>query len=220
MNDGIIAVARDDFDTIDGFNTSYEERDFELNECVDVTNQSNVNGEIEYQIGRALIEDTQKVSVPYVEDGEIKSEKQWQKVVNTTDFIIAPGSFVIVTDTSGKFFFDIMEDITDTSFSRPTIDLDSYAQTRSGGNPWMYGFDNAGGNAEKGVVYGENVVEDPDMGEVLERSDKNQLGLQFSYSGNRVKMSISANGYVRIIEPGASDGFLKNFVQDEFEPFW
>lgn len=224
MKSGIIGVSSGNFGSISSLQTTRQSRGFTLNTCVNVgpVQQTSLptGSQINLQKGRALIEDTEKLSVPSVQGGQIVTNDQWEKVTSMTEFLIAPGKFVLVDDTEGLFVFDIMENQTGQSFSRPTIDLDSYAQTRPNADPWKYGFNNAGRQAEKGTVYGTDVVSDPDMGAVLNRSDKNQLGLQFSYNGRQTKMEVSKNGFIRVIEPSVGNRYIVNFIHNELQPHW
>lgn len=198
MKDGIIGIPDDKFSSINSFDTTRNSHGYTLHEAIQVgPAQTSLAGgsTLPLQQGRALAESTQKISVPSVnKNGNIKTNDKWEKVFNMTEFVIAPGEFVVVDDTSGIFLFDILQDMTGVQLSRPSIDLDAYAKSRSNATPWKYGFDNAGGKAEKGIVYGSDVVSDPDMGKVLSRSDKNQLGLEFSYNASQTKMEVSETG--------------------------
>lgn len=221
MRSGVVAVPSGDFEEIGEYDTVREERGFELAEVVDVDPpQQRLGTDLPpVQTGQALLEEAERVSVPYAEDGQIRTEEQYQKVPKLTDFLTSPGEFVVVENNDGKFFYeDILPDLTDVRFGRANINLDSYAQTRPDANPWKVGFDNAGGNAEKGTVYGDDVVNDPDMGVVLNRSNKNQLGLEFEYEGRDVKVDIAANGWVNMIEPSAGSAFFSNFIYSELMP--
>lgn len=224
MKSGIIGVCAGNFGSINSFNDTRQDKGYTLHTCVEVgpVQQSSLStgGQINLQRGRALIEDTEKISIPSVQNRQIVTNDQWEKVASMTEFLVAPGDYVLVDDTEGLFVFDIMESQTSNSFSRPTIDLDAYAQTRPNADPWKYGFNNAGTQAEKGTVYGTDVVSDPDMGAVLSRSDKNQLGLQLSYNGRQTKVEASENGFVRIIEPSVGNRYIANFIHDELQPHW
>ncbi|AZQ14517.1 hypothetical protein DOS48_06545 [Halorubrum sp. PV6] len=61
-------------------------------------------------------------------------------------------------------------------------------------------------------MYGENVFSDDEIGEVLERSQLNQLGLQFERDGQIIKTTMSESGYVEIYQPS-------NFESEDYAEF-
>ncbi len=100
------------------------------------------------------------------------------------------------------------------------MDIDAYAESRPNANPWKCGFSNAHGNIESGTVYGHDVTDDLNMGDVIDSSDKTQIGLEFEYSGTQIKMEVSGNGFVRVLEPSLRTETFLGFVEDEIAPFW
>lgn len=224
MKRGIIGTGNGNLPSMQSYTSSHQNHGMTLNECVEVGPTSSVstpNGnQITVQTGRALAEVANNVSKPTVQNGSIQSTNTWEKVASVTDFILCPNEFIIIGDTSGKFFFDILGSRNSISVTRPTIDLDAYAQTRPNALPWKYGFSNLGGNADKGVVYGTDLPNDPNMGTILQQSNKNQLGLEFQHNGRQTKMEVSASGFVRIMEPAAGSDDLAAFVSDELQPHW
>lgn len=111
--------------------------------------------------------------------------------------------------------FDILSYQYNQDVTRANIDLNEYAEeyyTAEGVDPWQVGFYGNVGNAEKGVVYGENVFSDDEIGEVLERSQLNQLGLQYNEGEYVIKNTLSESGYVELYQPS-------NFVSTDFAEF-
>jgi len=222
MESGIIGTIEGDLGQIPSFNDQDQERGYGLNTCVDVRpGQTNLQGDVVLQGGEAVTESVAEVSVPSVDDdGTITTNADYQKTFVYTEFLAVPGEFIIIDGTDGEFLFDELTARTDGFVSRATVDLDSYAESRPNADPWECGFSGASGNIDAGTVYGEDVTDDLNMGDVLESSDKNQLGLEFEYEGRDIKMEVSESGFVRILEPSMQQGTFVEFVKDEIQPHW
>lgn len=220
MREGIIAVSNTGFSTVSSTTNKKKINGYTLNECVEASVQSQLNsGRI--QTGRAVLQELESVSEIYVQNGKIMQRKTDEKITNFTDFILVPNEFIVVSDTSGKFFYEnSLPSRTGSTFSRPNIDIDSYAKSRQNADPWKVGFSNTGSNAQKGTVYGDDVTSDPDMGTVLQNSDKNQLGLEFQYNTKDTKMQISTNGYIQVSQPAINSLEFVEFIRDEIAPHW
>lgn len=225
MVEGILAVGNSNFGQINQYDNTRTVSGYTLHECVDTqpaqTTISSIGSGLSVQTGRAVYQTVETVSETYVQNGNINTRNVDEKMTNVTEFVICPDHFVLVENTSGRFFYeDIMQANTSCKFSRPNIDLDSYAKTRKSAKPWKFGFDNTGQQAEKGTVYGDDVTSDPDMGTVLKKSNKNQLGLEMTYKGKSVKMQVSSNGYVQVSKPSFNYSQFAEFIVNEIEPHW
>ena len=221
MESGIIGTIDGDLGEVPSFNNAEQERGFGLNTCVDVRpGQTNLQGDLVLQGGEAVTESVAEVSIPSVDDGTITTTEDYQKTFLYTEFLAVPGEFIIIDGTDGEFLFDQLTSYTDGFVSRATVDLDSYAESRPNADPWECGFSGASGNIDSGTVYGEDVTDDLNMGDVLESSDKNQLGLEFEYEGRDIKMEVSRSGFIRILEPSMQQGTFVEFIKDEIQPHW
>lgn len=221
MQSGIIGQIKGDFSSLDSFASTKTEQGHELTNALDVrSGQLSLTDDVRVTAGRAMKEQLVDYSYPIFEGEKIITREETRKDHSYTEFRMIPGEFVVVGQKDGKFAFNMIQAQTDSHISRPSIDLDEYAETRPNADPWKFGFEKSGGNAEQGVIYGHHVTEDPDMGDVLERSEKNQLGLIFRYNGKRIKINVAATGYVEIIEPSVTTETYIKFIQDEIKPHW
>jgi hypothetical protein len=98
---------------------------------------------------------------------------------------------------------------------RAELDLNAYADEYYNAdeiNPWQVGFYGNIGDAEKGVVYGDDVFSDTQIGEVLERSQLNQLGLEYPVLGQELKVTMAESGYIEVYNPS-------NYETNEFAEY-
>ncbi|MCT9095290.1 hypothetical protein [Haloarchaeobius sp. HME9146] len=220
MKAGVIATIEGDFDRLDSYHESTTDRGFDLTTCVDVR-RGHIDlptGDLIAQSGRVLTQSVERVSEVDVEDGEIITSDGHDRISQWTQFIVVPGEFMIVEGGDDTFAFDVVGDLTQTHIERANFDLDEYAETRPEAEPWKYGFYNGAGNAESGTVYGTNVVEDPEMGDVLSQSNKSQLGLELMYESMEMKMEVTNSGYSRVLRP--TNFSTENFVHFILNEFW
>jgi hypothetical protein len=85
--------------------------------------------------------------------------------------------------------------------------------------PWKVGFYDATNNAEKGTLYGEDVLS-AEVGHLLDDALFNQLGAVVEYGDSEFKLTITESGYVGIHRPSGLDtvDFL-TFIDETVEPF-
>ncbi|KZX47082.1 hypothetical protein AV929_01770 [Haloarcula sp. K1] len=69
---------------------------------------------------------------------------------------------------------------------------------------WMGGFYDHNGMTSNGVAYGDDVFSDTELGDSLWDSSKNQLGMDFEYNTEQIRLRITEGGYV---EAHGSDDF-------------
>lgn len=218
MKSGIIGKINGDFGTLDSFEETIQDRGFDVTTCLDVRHghMDLMNGVIG-RSGRVLEQEVTEVEDIQVVDGTIEIGSKLDTVSSFTEFLVVPDSgFLLVENKEGEFAFDILAEVSNTEIVSAEIDLDEYASVRSRANPWKCGFYRDSGNAENGIVHGQNVLDDPEMGNVLTQSNKNQLGLEFNYKGMNLKMEATSSGYVRAHRPTnfTSENFLQ-FIRDD-----
>jgi hypothetical protein len=170
--------------------------------------------------GRAAIERVDEQEEVSFRDGEIVAHQQPAKIGHYTEFVVVPGSFVVVENGTGTFAFDLISEQTGAEIERAELDLYELSGQIEGADPWQIGFYNNSGRAEKGTVYGDNLLTDDEIGEVLKRAEKNQLGLRFNgRHSETVQMTATESGYLEIYQPDSYDTeeFLQ-FISDYILP--
>lgn len=72
------------------------------------------------------------------------------------------------------------------------------------------------GNAENGVVHGTDLLHDDELSGVLHESNLNQLGLEYPYNGQMLKVNMAESGYFEVYQPSnyESEDYLQ-FILDE-----
>jgi len=212
MKAGVIGLPKSDFAPIESFEQQISE-DPDLFQCVEVQRTQNTDSGLTVQKGRAATQRLDEEESVEIVNGNIRVQNQSQPVTRYTEFLAAPGHFVAVSNGGGTFAFDLLGD--EVAIERADIDLDEYLETQKNkhdATPWKAGFYGHLGNAEKGVVYGEGVLEDSDFGRAVAGSQKNQLGLSYSHEEEIMKYNVTESGYVEIYQPS-------NYEEAEFAEF-
>lgn len=192
----------------------------QLDRCIEIRGKMTTDSGLTVQHGRAAFEDlADEENVVISDDGTISTRNQSKKVTKYTEFIFVPDEFVVVSNNSGRFLFDILRSHTTNDVQTVYLDLDEFYQLHEDGMTWKAGFDARDGRAENGVVHGNNVLADSDIGGVIASSSKNQLGMDYSYQGNSVKVFLARSGYIEVYQPSNYDiSDFAQFVSDEVLP--
>ena len=84
---------------------------------------------------------------------------------------------------------------------------------------WKVGFYETHKLAENGVVHGNSLLSDEDIGTVLNNSKKNQLGIDYSFNGQPVRVFIAESGYVEIYQPNNFSSMeFATYIRDQIIP--
>jgi len=212
MKAGVIGLPKGDFALIESFEQQISE-DPELFQCVEVQRTQNTDSGLTVQKGRAATQRLDEKESVEIVNGSIRVQNRSQPVTRYTEFVAVPGHFVAVSNGGGTLAFDLLGD--EVAIERADIDLDRYFETQQDehdATPWKAGFYGHLGNAEKGVVYGEGVLEDSDFGRAVAGSQKNQLGLSYSRGEELMKVNVTESGYVEVYQPS-------NYEEAEFAEF-
>ena len=190
-----------------------EEQPFEeVRQSIEVRSEIELDNNRIAQVGRAAIEDLRENDVSQIqEDGSITTGTKIEKYTKFTNFVYVPGSFLAVENGSGDFLFDVLNTRTDHQIARVDINLNQYANAHEEALIWKLGFKDRGGHAENGVVYGEDIIQDTEVGEILGASDKNQLGLVYNFESQKIKPFVTESSYVEVYQPSNFD--TKDFIQ-------
>jgi hypothetical protein len=212
MKAGVIGLPEGDFGTIESLEKQISE-DPELLQCIEVQRTQTTDSNLTVQKGRVAVQHLDERENVEIVDGNIRVQSQTQPVTQYTEFVAVPNRFVAVSSSSGLFAFNFLGG--GTAIERANIDLDSYFETQQAekdATPWKAGFYGHLGNAEKGVVYGDRVFDDSDIGGAVASSQKSQLGLSYSQGDGLMKINVTESGYVEVYQPS-------NYEESEFAEF-
>lgn len=222
MRSGVIGHVEGTSGKIEPFSDAREEGDIELRRQLELRSKLPGPRGNEAYSGRAAIERTTDREQVQFFGEEIIVNTQKEKIQLYTDFLLIPDSFMVVESGRGEFAFNLIEEQTNLTIERVEIDLyklyDYCSQYQP--EPWQVGFFGKEGRAKKGVVYGEGVLSDPDLGEILEASKKNQLGLEFEVdNGTKIKFTVTKSGYLDVYQPDNYDEIdFMNFIEEFIIP--
>jgi hypothetical protein len=219
MKAGVLGVVDGTFAAVDSFDDTYIEDDHELQRRLEITRVFSLpSGEMAFA-GRGAVETLTERTTASIERGEIRVTEAAQTVTRYAEFVGVPGEFVVVESGDGEFVFDLVAAETGTDVSRATLDLDGFYATHESATPWKAGFA-AGDDGVNGVFHGADLRTNPDVDRLLGDARLNQLGLDYEYAGDDVKMTASRSGYVEVYRPSAFDAarYLQ-YLRDEVQPF-
>jgi hypothetical protein len=207
MKAGLIWLCEGGFDELDSFSGQKERNETVFSRSLQVRDRKHlVDGTTVYSGEAAVerVEENQSVTID-PKSGKISVVESPEREAKYTEFIAVPDKFVAVSSSKDIFGFELLrEALPGVSIRNAKLDLNEFAEdyyTAEGVNPWQVGFYGNTGSAEKGAVYGEDVFDDQDIGEILERSQLNQLGLTYEYNGERMKMTSAESGYIEVYQP-------------------
>ncbi|MHB9287344.1 hypothetical protein ACKVMT_09940 [Halobacteriales archaeon Cl-PHB] len=219
MDSGVIGSVDGHFDQLDSFTRTREDRGQTVRRAMDIQRPiQGPNDTLAYS-GRAAIERVEEQPTFQFQDGEIIQTEELSKTTYYTEFIVVPDSFMVVDSSAGKFAFQLLDEEADTMTERAEIDLFRTLDQLDVENVWQAGFYGHQGPAENGVVFGDDVLEDGDLGGMIENSSLNQLGVIFDRNGIQHNVRFTESGYVDVYNPSntESEDFVE-IISDIFYP--
>lgn len=207
MKAGVIGVVDGTFDEITSFHKTTEKDGKKFTRSIQVENTEALDtGHVAYkgEAATQVVEESQTVQID-PDSGDIEVSQRGNIEGKHTQFVAIPGEFVAVSSGAGTFVFQLIQEMhPGTHVERVELDLNEYAEDyyrAKNVNPWQVGFYGNIGEAEKGVVYGDDVFSDSEVGDVLDRSNLNQLGLEYEVNGVDMKMTMTESGYLEVYNP-------------------
>lgn len=168
------------------------------------------NGNTAYT-GQAALEQIDEVyNQEITESGEIKKEKELQKTVNITEFLFVPDLVLLIDNSAGDFLYPMLNRNTDHSVFEAEIDLHGYLSELEDVQHWKIGFEQRTDGAENGVLHGHQVLNDSEIGDILGKANKNQVGVEHPIEGDSAKVFATKSGYLEIYQPDMS---IREFVE-------
>lgn len=207
MRAGVLGLVRGQFDEVTSFHETDTQDGVSFTRSLQVTGSGKLDSGGRYYTGEAAMQDVEEQTRVTIspESGNIEVSNQGETSGNHTEFVVIPGNLMAVSSGRGTFAFRLLEELhPGIQVERAELDLNAYAEKYYRGdsvNPWQVGFYGNIGEAEKGIVYGDNVFSDDEIGDVLERSRLNQLGLEYNVLDTEIKMTMTESGYVQVYNP-------------------
>lgn len=213
MKAGVIGTIDGNFDEINSQANSRQQDGTTFTQSLQINRKSHLDsGETIYH-GEAAIEIVDEKETVNIneESGEIAVTTSSERTGKYTQFLVISDTMMVVDSGNGEFAYNLLQDfVPGISVQRANLDLNAYADEYYSADvvdPWQVGFYGNIGQAEKGVVYGEEVFNDDEMGDLLDRSQLNQLGLNFEEHDQGVeKVTMAQSGYIEVYLPSNMDG--------------
>jgi len=220
MKAGIIATVEEETDEIESFEEEILLPDHEvyssIKQCVQIRETIELADNRVARVGRAAVDEISTSEKADIENGEIRVTEKPEMVTKYTEFLLVQGSFIAASSSSGRFVFDLISTHTGSEITPVEFDLNGFIEDRESADPWKVGFENRTGNAENGVVHGEELLRDGELGNALNNSKKNQIGLEYNSDGHLLKVFVTKSGYVEVYQPSNYDSreFIK-FIESD-----
>lgn len=220
MNRGSLAVIESATSQIESFQRSSVEDDYELQHCLEIrqTHEDTVKGN-PVQIGRAASQILTSVENTAIKDGNIVTVEDTEVETKYTNFVYVPNRFLLTTSGGGEFLHGLIESYTGEMIEKANIDIDKFLESKSNPDVWKLGFVGRSANAEKGVLYGQDINNDTELGEIFSKSSINQVGIEYEMESKMIKLDVSRGGYVSLYQPGNYDLIeFSQFIDSEIMP--
>jgi len=223
MKSGVLGLINSPAEPIDGFHETTVQDGIEYEYCVE-PHKTTTDQElgVTVQTGHAATDIPDETEDIEMSDGSITRVTKPVKQTLHTEWLLVPGEFLVIESGEGRFLYDILSSELGWSVNRAQLNLTSMAADYEETHLWQLGFYGNTGTAEKGVVYGDHVVDDSDIGDALGRSQVNQLGIQYEFQQNIIKASLTESGYIEVYQPSSFDSadfaaYIRNEVVDYVE---
>ncbi len=189
-----------------------DRREFSLDEGTQL-----ILGTVYYEFLRTTKEIIKKGGKFKITDGVEVLDTGW------SNFWLTNKSFILINKKLAKVkvfeiisngLFGTPENIDPISFNIEEI---SIAHPRQ----WLGGFRDREGNIHSGTFYGEDILNDMEMGTPYQRTtNKNQVGIFTEYFGPEIKIKVTRQGYVLIYRNLNEDPQIAfEFIRDELNGY-
>ncbi|WP_117368946.1 hypothetical protein [Natrarchaeobaculum sulfurireducens] len=223
MQSGILGTVSGNIGNLESFISEREEGQFSLRKAIDIRNHIEGPQAKKTYFGYAATERLIEADSFEFNKNQIHSSEERQKETILSEFIAVPDEFALVENSKGTFAFDIIEGNSNCTIDRIKINLEHLLDDLSeNSSQWQVGFTDRGGNAENGVLYGEDVLDDQSTLDLISDSKINQLGVSdLKHQGMTMKFTITRSGYIQVYQPGNinEEEFLK-FIGERIQPYF
>lgn len=221
MKAGVLGVLEGDFPRFEPYRGGRKVDTHDLTDQIDITSVARTADGIDINEGVAAREELATREAAAIEFDAISVESESDVVTRHTQFATIPGDLVVVENSNGLFFYDILERAVGASPDRVSVSLDSVLAEFPDASLWKVGFYDRDGGAKNGVLHGENLQDDPAFSEYLADGALNQLGMRVSIEDEEYNLNITESGYFEVYEPRDLDTkgflrFIRNYLQPHF----
>lgn len=225
MNSGSIALAHNSVEEIDSFVDTIDKNGLEATVSVEVRETiSDLSGKTLAYAGVAAEQFFDDSEIPRVneETNSISLSESNSLTWKYTQFLLIPDKFIILGG-GGDFALEIFRSQFGIGVDDAGINLRSYLQELNDQHQeldsWKVGFYGRESNANNGVLHGNDLLNDGELGGILVDNPPNQLGLTFEKDGKRMKVLATESGYVEVYRPSDFDTVqYVQFIKEDITP--
>lgn len=228
MQSGKIFLLDSNEDDIQGFRKQEplgeQTRFDELERALDIVQEYELSDGRTAYYGEAAAEELGEQPDVRIRDDGISNRTKEVKQGRYTELLFLPDSFLAISSSSGGFAVGDIRTYTPAIVTSANVNLDRFIEEKSAEadhfDPWKIGFYGNLGSAENGVFHGSNLLEDDEVGGLLDVTDKNQLGVDIEFNSRELRLFAAESGYVEIYQPSnlATDDFIE-FIDSEIVPY-
>lgn len=220
MNGGVIGVPVDTATHVqiegveDWTGGSVGEHGTELDAALSVKEVRTLSGDTDYYVGEAFKQREEEVQSYYEEDGTIRNRTTYRAVTDYSEFIVVPGSdshrgYVLVSSSSGEFVFSLVGRQNNVTVDRADLRLGDWIEGREEFDATTGGGRTGGVEASKLTAWGEDVLDDPDVGKLLSGAVRsnvlNQIAGRYVWDGIPLYLTLAKSGYAEVWNPSNMD---------------
>jgi hypothetical protein len=151
--------------------------------------------------GRVLWRTTEEAETHYVSGEKIRRGVEERTTTHAAEFVAMPAKgLALLSDESMVWY---VERLLPCRVSLPEIDIRGYVQDHEeNAQQWGTGFagrlpdSDSGDGVRKGAVYGDDVKQDPQLGEDVRRGYLNQVGVDYPWRHHQLTAYLAESGYV------------------------
>jgi len=210
---------------IDNFSTKWEKDGHKLSSFISKSpielelndNTKVINGKLFYE----YLKDTKRI----IKEGRKFKVVVEKNVIDTqwTDFWFTEKSFILIKkgETRKKGFELLSKALTGEEGNITACNFNIKGIFEENPYQWMGAFRDREGNIHRGIFYGENIVQDEEMGDAYTRTiHKNQVGFMTNYFGAENKVRITRKGFIQIHSLSEEDiDKVFQFIRDELSAY-
>lgn len=217
---GYIGIIEGEIGEVSDYHDSWEESGHELNAHINFSQEmTDLEGDSIARYGRAAEEELKDTDIPDVSSEEgIRVERRKRPEWVITKFWVVEGgeneNFAVVKNAEGRFAFNLLEACSDAEISPVRFDLEEILSDFPG--QWVGGFKKRDGRVQSGMLYGDEIEDDIEMGDPYRNTtNKSLIGPKIRYRGVELKVKVGWDGLVQIVSPGSypREAYLQ-FVRD------
>jgi hypothetical protein len=149
------------------------------------------------------------------DDGTYSLVPEKRKATNWAHLHITPSYIVVDKKNSRAFVRDIISKGLKLPVNTPSfLALDTKKIAGDHKNHWTRAFAERIGRVNEGVVYGDAVEQDAEIGPVLASAKVNTVGITTNYFGNPLKVRVSSNGVITLLGKNTYEEFI-DYLESE-----